>query len=173
MPSGKTHDSITFFLAVPAWLLVWRLSGSISLATIGTFAFLFGGLMFGPDLDTKSVQYGRWGVFKVFWLPYKSFFRHRSFWTHGLIFGTLIRIVYFLGVLTLVLAGVFYIASFVSTGSPPGSIAFTSAWQEFGAYHRGVFGPYLFYVVFAGLWLGAASHSLSDWAISYIKTGKT
>jgi len=173
MPSGKTHDSITFLLAVPTWLLAWRLSGSFSLATISSLAFLFGGLMFGPDLDTKSVQFGRWGVFKVFWQPYRLFFRHRSFWTHGLMFGTLLRIVYFLGVATLFFLGAIFIASFVWNGSPPGSLTFMSSWRAFGDYLRGIFGPYLFYSVFAGLWVGAASHSLSDWALSYIKTGKT
>ena len=172
MPSGRTHDSITFLLAVPAGFLIWRFSGSVSLAIIGALAFVFGGLMFGPDLDTSSVQYGRWGLFKIIWVPYKMFFKHRSFWTHGLIFGTLLRILYFLGMITVLAVGVFIIAGFAGYGAPLKSFEFTSNWSDIGNYLRHVFGPYVLYTVFAGLWLGAASHSFSDWALSYIKTGK-
>lgn len=172
MPSGRTHDSITFFLAVPAGLLIWRLSGSASLAIIGAFAFVFGGLMFGPDLDTRSVQYGRWGVFKFIWMPYKMFFKHRSFWTHGLIFGTLLRIIYFLGMITVLAVAAVIIAGFAGYGASLEPAEFTSNWSAFGNYTRRAFGPYVFYTVFAGLWLGSASHSLSDWALSYIKTGR-
>jgi uncharacterized metal-binding protein len=173
MPSGKTHDGVTFFLAVPVWILIWRLSGSVALAAVAGAAFLFGGLMFGPDLDTKSVQYGRWGVFKVIWFPYKFFFKHRSVWTHGLLFGTLLRIIYFLGFLTIVLLGIAFIAGYLTgNGFLQQDISFVAVWREFGSYFRGVFGKYVFYIVFAGLWLGAASHSLADWSLSYIKTGK-
>ena len=172
MPSGRTHDSITFFLAVPVWIGIWKFTGSVALATLSAAAFLFGGLMFGPDLDTRSVQYGRWRVFKVIWFPYRFFFKHRSFWTHGLIFGTLLRVVYFLGVITILGIGAVFIASFLTTGTTPDEFAFIGIWRDLGDYLRSVFGPRFFYVLFGGLWIGAASHSLTDWALSYIKTGK-
>src|SRR3982750_2608790 len=101
MPSGKTHDAITFIFAAPTFAIAWGLSGSIALAMVATCAMLFGGLMFGPDLDIQSRQYTRWGVFRFLWLPYRVVFRHRSRWSHGIIFGTLIRVVYFTAVLTL------------------------------------------------------------------------
>src|SRR4028118_712228 len=111
MPSGKTHDAITFLLAPPMFLLVWRLTDNASLAAFAAGAFLFGGLMFGPDLDPPSVQYTRWGIFRFLWFPYKVVFAHRSRWSHGLVFGTLFRVVYFCGAVTLFGAIVFFFAA--------------------------------------------------------------
>ncbi|NNE66335.1 MAG: metal-binding protein [Pyrinomonadaceae bacterium] len=172
MPSGKTHDSITFLLTVPVIILFWKITGSVALSALAGSSFLFGGLMFGPDLDTRSVQYHRWGWFKALWYPYRFFFPHRSFWTHGLIFGTLIRLIYFLGVFTLLAVGGFSIATLLIYGSQPEGISYVDTWSKAGQYLRGLFGEWFMYVVFGGLWVGAASHSLADWALSYIKTGK-
>ena len=88
MPSGKTHDAVTFLFVAPTLAAAWSVSGSIPLALIVGFGFLFGGLMFGPDLDTVSKQYSRWSIFRLLWYPYQVFFKHRSRWSHGLIFGT-------------------------------------------------------------------------------------
>ena len=71
------------------------------MSAIIAIAFVFGGVMFGPDLDTVSRQYSRWFVFRFLWYPYRTFFKHRSRFSHGLIFGALVRVVYFLGVLTI------------------------------------------------------------------------
>src|SRR5688572_17603764 len=101
MPSGKTHDAITFILTVPTFAATYILSPDFVLSAIVTAAFLFGGLMFGPDLDTHSKQYTRWSIFSFLWYPYKVFFKHRSRWSHGLVFGTLLRVIYFMGVITL------------------------------------------------------------------------
>src|ERR687895_963508 len=108
MPSGRTHDLITFVLTPPTFLAAWAAAGSLKLAAVVTCATLFGGLMFGPDLDIQSRQYTRWGVFRFLWFPYKAAFRHRSRWSHGIIFGTLIRVVYFTAVVTLVAWAVVY-----------------------------------------------------------------
>src|SRR4051794_30468309 len=97
MPSGRTHDAITFLLAAPAGAAAYAAAGNLSASLIVAGAFVFGGLMFGPDLDTVSRQYLRWSVFRFLWFPYRSFFRHRSRFSHGLIFGALLRVVYFLG----------------------------------------------------------------------------
>ena len=101
MPSGKTHDAITLLLAAPTFAAAWGATGSAVLAVAATAGTLFGGLMFGPDLDILSRQYTRWGPFRLLWWPYRVVFRHRSRWSHGIIFGTLIRVVYFALVLTL------------------------------------------------------------------------
>src|ERR1051325_7850197 len=101
MPSGKTHDAITILLAAPTFAAAWVLTRSLALAAVATTAMLFGGFMFGPDLDIQSKQYTRWGVFRFLWLPYKVVFRHRSRWSHGLLFGTLIRVIYFVMVLAI------------------------------------------------------------------------
>ncbi|MFL6230353.1 MAG: metal-binding protein [Pyrinomonadaceae bacterium] len=168
MPSGKTHDAITMLLAAPTFVAAWVATGSIVLAAVATAATLFGGLMFGPDLDIQSRQYTRWGVFRFVWLPYKMMFRHRSRWSHGIIFGTLIRVVYFVSVLALAAAGGFYLYMSYVVGKPPDFAEYLSAWRGFeaGLRWQGAF-KQLTLATLAGLWWGAASHTLSDvtWSV--------
>src|ERR671933_365414 len=131
MPSGKTHDLVTVALAPPTFAAAWGLSGgSLTLSAAATAAMLFGGLMFGPDLDIQSRQYTRWGPLRLLWWPYKVVFRHRSRWSHGIIFGTLIRVVYFAAVVTLVAwACVYARAVFVAGGAPPGWRDVLGVWR--------------------------------------------
>src|SRR4051812_4362040 len=101
MPSRKTHDAITLILAAPAFAATYAATKSIPASTVVAAAFIFGGFMFGPDLDTVSRQYSRWLIFRFIWLPYRRFFKHRSRFSHGLVFGALGRVIYFMGALTL------------------------------------------------------------------------
>jgi uncharacterized metal-binding protein len=172
MPNGKTHDAITFLLVPPTFLLAWRVADSVPLAAILTVAFLFGGLMFGPDLDTQSVQYTRWGIFRVFWFPYKFAFAHRSRWSHGLIFGTAIRVIYFAGIATIFFAAIFYCAALFRHAAPPNLAQIREHWELFGAWTRTNIGDYAVFAVLIGLWTGAASHTLTDIAGTFVKTGK-
>jgi uncharacterized metal-binding protein len=172
MPSGKTHDALTFVLALPTFLGVWRATDSPALAAIATAAFLFGGLMFGPDLDTHSVQYTRWGLFRFLWYPYKVVFAHRSRWSHGLIFGTAIRVIYFAGAVTLLGGLIFYFAAMLRNATPPSIEQVRELWETFGAWTRVNVGDYAVYALLIGLWLGAASHTLTDIAGTFLKTGK-
>jgi len=173
MPSGKTHDLITLMLAPPTFAAAWGLSGSLTVSMAATAAMLFGGLMFGPDLDIQSRQYARWGVLRFLWLPYKAVFRHRSRWSHGIVFGTLIRVVYFAAVLTLLFwAGVYVRAVFLAGGATPGWREVAHVWRvvEEGAASYGV-GGHALIAVLAGLWWGAASHTLTDVAWTVIRKG--
>src|SRR2546423_14539022 len=108
MPSGRTHDAITFLLAAPVAAGTYGVLRSRPMSGVVAAAFVFGGLMFGPDLDTVSRQYSRWAIFRFLWFPYRSFFRHRSRFSHGLLFGALIRVVYFLGIVSVVAFGALY-----------------------------------------------------------------
>jgi len=172
MPSGKTHDAVTFFLVAPTFAATWVTTESFSLSAIVTAAFVFGGLMFGPDLDTNSKQYTRWSVFRFLWYPYQAFFAHRSRWSHGLIFGTFLRIVYFMGVMTLASFLVSYFLIIYSGGTMPDLMEFMESWRQIGEYVRENFGESVFVAAFVGLWLGAASHTLTDMAGSFIKHGR-
>lgn len=172
MPSGKTHDAVTFLFVAPTLAATWFFTNSIPLAVIVTFGFAFGGLMFGPDLDTVSNQYSRWSVFRILWFPYQVFFKHRSRWSHGLIFGTFLRVVYFVGVLTLAAFFCSYVYMSISGGELPSLFEFTKSWQGVGDFVRGAFGDNAFPALFVGLWLGAASHTLTDMAGSFIKHGR-
>ncbi|MDQ3322172.1 MAG: metal-binding protein [Acidobacteriota bacterium] len=172
MPSGKTHDAVTFLLVAPVFAAAWKITESVPIASIFTAAFLFGGLMFGPDLDTHSKQYTRWSVFRYLWYPYQAFFAHRSRWSHGLVFGTFIRIVYFTGAITL-LSFLLTCAFAAFLGEHSGNLMeFTKIWILIGERVRANVGENMFLSVFAGLWFGAASHTLTDIAGTFVKTGR-
>ena len=83
MPSGRTHDRITLWSLPLVMTLSFRATADILLTLIVSSGFLFGGFMFGPDLDIHSVQYRRWGWFRWIWLPYRGSMRHRSILSHG------------------------------------------------------------------------------------------
>ncbi len=172
MPSGRTHDAITFLLAVPAFAATYAVTRSVSASAIVFTGFIFGGLMFGPDLDTVSRQYSRWFIFRFLWFPYRKFFKHRSRFSHGLIFGALIRVVYFMGILTLLAFLAAYVYEMYAGGKLVGMVDFARIWQSIGEFTRAKFGEHFFTLTFLGLWLGAASHTFTDLAGSFVKTGR-
>lgn len=172
MPSGKTHDVITLILAVPAFAVTYAATKDLSSSIVVASAFIFGGIMFGPDLDTISRQYSRWLIFRFIWFPYRRFFKHRSRFSHGLIFGALGRVVYFMGVSTLIVFLLVYVYGIYSDGILPSFLDISSIWQPIGEFMRANFGKHFLPAVFAGLWLGAASHTFTDMAGSFVKTGR-
>src|SRR5262245_36529571 len=96
MPNARTHDAITFAIIPITFLAAEMYWGDHATSAIATGAMLFSGLMFGPDLDLNSKPYRRWGPLKFLWKPYQVALPHRSRLSPGPIFGTFIRIVYFL-----------------------------------------------------------------------------
>ncbi len=171
MPSGKTHDAITIALAVPVFAAAYSAAGPTA-AAISTASFLFGGLMFGPDLDTVSVQYSRWLFLRPLWFPYRKAFKHRSRWSHGLIFGTLIRVVYFLGAMTLLAYLGFMVKVAATGGQMPEMSVFLDAWRQIGAASRSYLETNMPGAIFWGMWAGAASRTFTDLAGTFIKTGR-
>lgn len=172
MPSGRTHDAITFLLAAPAAAVAFAVTNSAWASGVVAVAFLFGGLMFGPDLDTVSKQYSRWSIFRVLWLPYRKFFKHRSRFTHGLALGALIRSVYLMGVITLVAFVIAFIWTEISNDSVPDVGDFRHAWQLVAYSVKKYLGENFLLLSFVGMWFGGASHSITDLVITYIKTGR-
>jgi uncharacterized metal-binding protein len=172
MPSGKTHDAITIVLAAPIFGATFFSTRDVWLSTVATVGFLFGGFMFGPDLDTASKQYSRWKIFKLLWFPYRSFFKHRSRWSHGLVFGTLLRVVYFMGAATCLAFLCTYAYMIFTGGEVPALWDFPSVWGHLRQYSDIALGPYGLPGLFIGMWLGAASHTFTDLAGSYVKTGR-
>lgn len=169
MPSGKTHDLITLILAAPTAALAYYFTHDWVITGITTAAMIFGGFMFGPDLDIQSRQYTRWGPLKVLWWPYKVMLPHRSRLSHSILLGTLIRVIYFLAVITIVLALSLYVRDAYLRGAWAGlggvSDAVTRVWEIFTPIKR----SYLI-AAFAGLWLGATSHTISDVLGSFFKS---
>jgi uncharacterized metal-binding protein len=94
MPNGKTHDIITIVAApIIAGTSYW-ITKDVKITSIIFIAYLFASLMFNGDLDTNSRPYNRWFILKMIWIPYQLMFEHRSVFSHGLIIGTIIRIIY-------------------------------------------------------------------------------
>ncbi|QLE56923.1 metal-binding protein [Nostoc sp. TCL26-01] len=163
MPSGRTHDRITLWaLPLVAGVSFWQTrSGNVTLLVAG--GFMFGGLMFGPDLDIYSRQYQRWGFLRWIWLPYQKSLRHRSFLSHGPIIGTTLRVVYLVSWLAVVAMVILAVADKL------GNVSVT--WQDLEGSVRRSLSSYgtEFLALFLGLELGAMSHSLSDWGGSAYK----
>lgn len=143
MPNGKTHDKITiFFIPILLGILVILGLPLISIIIL-SISFLIGSFMFNGDLDIHSRPYRRWWLLRWIWLPYQNTFSHRSFFTHGLIIGTLIRLIY-VGIIPLIIMiflGIDFQFLFSKT-------------------------MLLFYI---GLELGSALHTVSDYIWSFFK----
>ena len=100
MASGREHEKSILFWSVPYGLVIATFLG-FKIGAIAFGAFLIGGLWLSPDLDTNSLALNRWGPFRIIWWPYKTLFKHRSFFSHGLIIGSLLRVFYLLNLLIL------------------------------------------------------------------------
>ncbi len=172
MPSGKTHDALTILLAVPVFAGGYAVSGSVAIAVFLTTAYLFGGMMFGPDLDIVSSQQPRWGVFKFLWAPYRWMFAHRSRWSHGIIFGTLFRVIYFMGIVTVFALLAAFVYAAYTGGDLPRFAEVGAAWGRSGSLVREYLGQNALVIAFGGMWLGAAVHTLTDITVTYVRTGR-
>ncbi len=164
MPSGKTHDKITWFTALPMAWIGWMISHELSVTALLAACFLFAGLMFSGDLDTKSVQYKRWGWFRWIWIPYRKLVPHRSPFSHGPVLGVLTRLLY----LSVWVALLFATLTRVALALDQAQLAE----QGFGlAKQTAVFfqNPVYVGVGFVGLWLGGFSHTLADEIVSMLK----
>lgn len=164
MPSGRTHDRITLWGLpfVAGFTFGQTHSGDLTLIVSG--AFLFSGLMFGPDLDINSIQYKRWGLLRWLWIPYQKTLRHRSLLSHGLIIGTTLRLLYlgtWLGILSVFALGI-------------AQLLWGGEWRQLvvGVIERSTEYTTEWIAVYLGLELGAMSHSLSDWSSSASKRFK-
>jgi uncharacterized metal-binding protein len=162
MPAGKTHDRITLYLTPAVMALTFGVTRSERLTLLMAIAFVFSGLMFGPDLDIHSCQYKRWGWLRWLWLPYRTMVRHRSPLSHGFLIGTTLRLIYLAAWGLLLGLTVAFVLSLWR-----GENIFSQNWQVWGNWSHGHRWELL--TVFLGLELGAMSHSLSDWGGSWLK----
>ncbi|MEO0375759.1 MAG: metal-binding protein [Cyanobacteria bacterium P01_A01_bin.17] len=155
MPSGRTHDQITFICLpwIGALSLLVTFNLGVSLCLCG--GFLFSGLMFGPDLDIYSKQYQRWGLLKFIWLPYQKVLSHRSLLSHGPVIGTLLRLLYLGLWINLALIGCEAVSRLwpLSWQMPPLETILEQMWIQ---------SPHSCIALLLGLEAGAMSHSISD-----------
>ena len=169
MPSAKTHDRITLMLAIPTAGVAWLATRDPASTIVATVAMLFGGLMFGPDLDIDSKQFRRWGPVRWIWLPYRAVLKHRSRLSHGILFGTAIRVLYFLVVVGLVLTVALAVRDVYLYQLPIAPHLAARGAGDVWAVVSGV-EPTCSIAAFAGLWLGAASHTIADVVGSALKS---
>lgn len=156
MSSGSTHDRITLWSLPVVASCTYLATQSSDRTLIICGAYLFSGLMFGPDLDIYSVQYKRWGYLRWMWLPYQKVIKHRSLLSHGLIIGTTLRLLYlaaWISLLAILGLSIGQLWGFrwnwlnleeIAYKSTPGAIA-----------------------LFVGLEIGAISHIVSDRISTY------
>ena len=163
MPSGRTHDRITLWsLPIIAGIAFGHTkSGNVTLILSG--AYLFSGLMFGPDLDLYSRQYQRWGCVRWIWIPYQKTIKHRSILSHGFAIGTIVRLIYlaiWLSLLGIFLLGIAQFAWNVGWN-----------WQTLGEMVKRSLIRHTteWLALCLGLELGAMSHVVSDWSHSTYK----
>ncbi len=164
MPSGRTHDRITLLSLPPLVMVAYLVTRQQDWLLWFSGAYLFAGFMFGPDLDIYSLQYKRWGVIRWIWLPYQSCLKHRSFFSHGLIVGTVIRVIYLFTVVLIIAIFSVAITQLIW--------GFSWNWHIFAKNSLNLLkNQYLseIIVTFIGLELGAMSHSLSDFIVSQFK----
>ncbi|MBD2465799.1 metal-binding protein [Oscillatoria sp. FACHB-1407] len=167
MPSGRTHDRITLWTLPLVGGLTLIATQSSTLTLIICSGYLFGGLMFGPDLDIHSVQFKRWGWFRWIWIPYRGSIKHRSPLSHSPVTGTALRIVYLLTWVGLV--------SFITLALMNELWQLGWTWGDIAGFlgrslqQRRV--EWLMLVL--GLELGALSHYIADGALSTYKRFKT
>ena len=171
MPSGKTHDRITYLTAILwtglfflGWLL-WSTPFWDSLLCFSIFilSYLFGSLFLSPDLDLEHTDpQRRWRRIGCgwLWMPYAYLVDHRSSWSHCPFRGCLLRL------LTLVIALVLFIGGAVWGLHRLGLLetGFMTAWGDVLESIRDTLRAHPTYLLFAllGLYLSGFIHILSD-----------
>ena len=168
MPSGKTHDKITVVTAIAAVPIWWWESATKDWAglAVGLAAYFFSGFWLSDDLDTHSIAYKRWGVLRWLWWPYQKLVPHRSWVSHGIGFGPIFRVAYFLVMLWVTMRGILWgllqVHIPVSRDAVLGSFwGLTTDWT---AAH-----PSWAMCALIGLVLGGVTHSVADAIVSWAK----
>lgn len=168
MPSGPTHDLITVVsgaIIAPVALNLKLPDMNVANDLVLLGSYLVSGLLFSPDLDLKSSPYKRWRGMRWVWIPYQKAVPHRSWVSHSLIFGPLIRVVYFAAVLCLLALGAWALLNLITPVDPTGILkAWAGAVWQWAQGHPAV-GAY----AAAGFILGGAAHTLADVVWSGIK----
>ena len=153
MPSTKAHDVITLATASLGLLTYARkaLSPDWPSAALLCGSYIFSGLMLSADLDVNSRPYRRWGPFRFIWWPYMKLIPHRSWLSHGLVVGPMLRVAYLCAVLGLPFALLIWL------GGMEGASKILRALADFFRAHiRPVA------LALLGLILGGATHTAFD-----------
>jgi uncharacterized metal-binding protein len=165
MPSGKTHDSLSWYFYLPFAYLAWYLTRDWMLVGLFSAAYFFSSFMFGGDLDLVSIQSKRWGLLRWMWIPYRKMIAHRSKWSHGLLLGTVFRLVY-VSIFICIFYGIFYLLTL--NYYPPANAELLTTTGESVNFLKNQ-PPAYFASLFAGLLTGAGLHTIADVSFSKVK----
>lgn len=168
MPSGKVHDQITLVTAaaaIPAWWVLTPHDAPESLV-ITLASYIFSGFFLSDDLDTNSVSYQRWGLLRFLWWPYRQLVPHRSWISHGIGIGPLLRVVYFGVMLWATIRGVLWLL--IQNGIPVNRDALLGSLWTHGLSWTLAHPDFAVYAT-AGLILGGVAHSVADTVVSFAK----
>jgi uncharacterized metal-binding protein len=119
--------------------------------------YLFGTYYLSPDLDLRSRSYYRWKYIRFIWHLYQKTFSHRSFWTHGIIIGDIIRILYLIFIISILLTPIFIFFD----------VDVLKLYNTFITNYD-FFSPFIISFV-SGIFLASLLHIVSDKLVSYIK----
>jgi uncharacterized metal-binding protein len=161
MPGHRVHDGLTVAAAAalpPGYYLLSPAPDPVTAAVLAG-ACLISGVMFSPDLDLPSRSRRRWGPAGVLWAPYEKLVPHRSWVSHSVVAGPILRLLYFVGVLYLLLWCLLWAVK--EWLIPVDRNALVRSWREaalaFAAAHPGWSSAALF-----GFLLGALVHTIAD-----------
>ncbi len=167
MPNARTHDAITVvtgaMLAPLGYFTLLNQGQSPQEASVETLllvgSHLLSGIMFSPDLDIDSAIDNRWGIFCWIWWPYMWAVPHRSRWlSHGLIISPLLRLLYFYGIITLLLVSLTWALGRLGILVPNYHVQVTNYLLTLVQTH-----PREVLILIIGFITGSAVHSIADW----------
>lgn len=168
MPGARTHDFITIVTgaaAAPAILNTNLPDMGPTNAIVLLGSYLASGLLFSPDLDLRSSPYRRWRGMRWIWLPYQRAIPHRSWVSHSFVFGPLLRVLYFAGIMSLLALVALGLLNLLVPVDPTGTLLTVAAaitgWIEAH--------PAVIAYALIGFVLGGAAHTLADLISTAIK----
>ncbi len=128
-------------------------------------AYMVSGLLFSPDLDTHSASYRRWGPIRWLWIPYQRMVPHRSWISHAIVIGPVLRILYLAGISALLSLAAFGLLNLLVPIDPSGMLfgVASAVWLWAGRH------PHVVAYAMLGFVLGGATHTLADMLFSAIK----
>ncbi|HZT40837.1 MAG TPA: metal-binding protein [Chthonomonadaceae bacterium] len=168
MPGAHTHDMITLVTAGAAGgaYLTVAPHPNPSVVVLFTASYLFAGYACAGDLDTNSKEYRRWGALRFLWWPYRKMVPHRSWVSHGMILGGLIRVAYLATVCTLLLWGVLTLLVRLGVHLNPDAVT-GAEWQSLCDFAR--LHPQWTLALLAGFILAGTTHTMADLFFSGLK----
>ncbi|MCX7925675.1 MAG: metal-binding protein [Fimbriimonadales bacterium] len=166
MPSGKVHDWVTIGTALGAIPLtgMYLPPETRPLAWLAIASYTFSGVWLSSDLDVDSSAYRRWGPLRVLWYPYQKLVPHRSWVSHGLGIGPILRVAYLIAVLLLLIFGLNWVLARIGLALQVDAHSWLlHATDWIFTYQREA------WALVIGLVAGGAAHSLLDFAHTRLK----